>query len=53
MEDRNAFKLLAGKRTRKRPLGRLRRRRKDDIRMDFKEICVKKSSWINSTFDLE
>ena len=35
-EDRNAFKILTGKPTGKRPLGRPRRRWEDDIRMDLK-----------------
>ena len=35
-EGRNAFKILTGKPTGKRPLGRTRRRWEDDIRMDLK-----------------
>jgi hypothetical protein len=35
-EGRNAFKILTGKLTRKRPLGRPRRRWEDNIRMDHK-----------------
>ena len=38
-ECRSAFKILTGKRTGKRPLGRPGRRWEDNIRMDFKEIC--------------
>ena len=38
MEDRNSFKILTGKRTRKRPLGRIRRRWENKIRSDLKEI---------------
>jgi hypothetical protein len=34
---RNAFKILAGKPTGKRPLGKPRRRWEDNIRMDLKE----------------
>ena len=37
-EGRSAFKMLAGKPTGKRPLGRPRRRWEDNIRMDLKEI---------------
>ena len=35
-EDRSAFKILTGKPAGKRPLGRLRRRWEDNIRMDLK-----------------
>jgi hypothetical protein len=37
-ETRNAYKILAGKPERKRPLGRPRRRSEDDIRMAVREI---------------
>ena len=41
MEDgRSAFKILTCTPTRKRPLGRPRRRWKDNIRIDFKEISI-------------
>ena len=40
IKSRRAFKILAGKPTGKRPLGRPRRIWKDNIRMDLKEICV-------------
>ena len=36
-EGRSAFKILTGKPTGKRPLGRRRRRWEDNIRMDLKE----------------
>ena len=39
-EGRSAFKILAGKPTGKRPLGRPRRRWEDNIRMDLKEIGI-------------
>ena len=39
-EGRSAFKILTGKPTGKRPLGRPRRRWKRNIRMDFKEIGI-------------
>jgi hypothetical protein len=35
---KNAFKLLVGKPEGNRPLGRPRRRWKDNIKMDFREI---------------
>jgi hypothetical protein len=38
-EGRSAFKILTGKSTGKRPLGR-RRRRGDNIIMDLKEISI-------------
>ena len=37
-EGRSAFKILTGKLTGKRPLGRPRRRWEDNIRMDLEEI---------------
>jgi hypothetical protein len=37
-EGRSAFKMLTGKPTGKRPLGRPRRRREDNVRMNFREI---------------
>ena len=39
-EGRSAFKILTGKPTGKRLLGRPRRRREDNIRMEVKEICI-------------
>ena len=39
-EGRSAFKILTGKPTRKRPLGRPRRRLEDNIRMGLKEIGI-------------
>ena len=39
-EGRSAFKMLTGKPTGKRPLGRPRRRWEDNIRMDLEEICI-------------
>ena len=39
-EGRSAFKILTGKPTGKRHLGRPRRRCEDNIRMDLKEIGV-------------
>jgi hypothetical protein len=35
----------------KRPLGRPRRRRKDNIRMDFREICWKYVDWMHLAQD--
>ena len=40
-EGRSAFKILTGKPTGKRPLGRPRRRWEYNIRMDLEEIGIK------------
>ena len=40
MEEYSAFKMLTGKPTGKRPLGRARRRWEDNIRMHLKEIGI-------------
>ena len=40
-EGRGTFKILTGKPTGKRTLGRLRRKLEDNIRMDHKEIGIK------------
>ena len=39
-ESRNAFKILTGKPTGKRPLGRPRRRWEGNIRLDFTKIDI-------------
>ena len=39
-ESRSAFKILTGKPTGKRPLGRPGRRWEDNIRMDLQEISI-------------
>ena len=39
-EGRSAFKILTGKRTRKRPLGRPKHRWENNIRMDLEEIAI-------------
>ena len=39
-EVRSAFKILTGKTTGKRPLGRPRHRWEDNIRMDLEEIGI-------------
>ena len=52
MEDgRRALKMLTGKPTGKRPLGRLRRRWEDNIRMDLKEIGINTRNWVDSAQD--
>ena len=50
-EGRRIFYILAGKSTRKKPLGRLRCRWEDNIRIDFKEIGSNTRNWIDSAQD--
>jgi hypothetical protein len=50
-EKRNAYRLLVGKPERKRPLGRPRRRRVGNIRMDFSEIGWGGVGWIGLAQD--
>ena len=47
----NAFKILTGKPTGKRPLGRPRRRWEDNITMDLQEIGIKLGNWDDSAQD--
>ena len=49
MEDvRSSFKILTGKPTGKRPLGRPRRRWEDNIIMDLEEIGINAGNWVDS-----
>ena len=50
-EGRSAFKILTGKPTGKRPLGRPRRRWKDNTRMDLEEIGINTENWVDSALD--
>ena len=50
-ESRSAFKILTGKPTGKRPLGRPRRRWEDNIRMDLQEIGFNEGNWVDSAQD--
>ena len=50
-ESWSAFKILTGKPTEKRPLGRPRRRWEDNIRMDLEEIYINAGNWVDSTQD--
>ena len=45
-KGRSSFKILTGKPTGKRPLGRPRRRWEDNIRMDLKEIGINAGNWV-------
>ena len=47
-EGRSAFKILTGKHTGNRPLGRPRRRWEDNIRMDLEEIGIVAENWDDS-----
>ena len=49
-EGRSVFKILTGKPTGKRPLGRPRRRW-EDIRMDLGEIGINAGNWVDSAHD--
>ena len=46
-----AFKILTGKPTEKRPLGRPRRRCEDNIKMDLEEIGINAGNWVDSAQD--
>ena len=50
-ESRSAFKILTGKPTGKRPLGRPRRRWEDNIRMQLEEININACNWVGSAQD--
>ena len=50
-EGKSALKILTGKPTGKRPLGRPRRRWEDNIRMDLEEICINAGNWVDSAQD--
>ena len=46
-EGTNAFKILTGKPTGKRPLGRPRRRWEGNITMDLEEIGINAGNWVD------
>ena len=50
-EVRSAFKILAGKPTGKRPLGRPKCRWEDNIRMDLEEKGITVRNWVDSAQD--
>ena len=50
-EGRSAFKILSGKPTGKRPLGRLKHRWEENIRMDLKEVGINRRNWVDSAQD--
>ena len=51
-EGRSVFKILTGTPTRKRPLGRARRRWEDITKMYLKEIGINKKNWVDWTIGL-
>ena len=51
VNGKSAFKILTGKPTGKRLLGRPGRRREDNIRMDLKELGINTLNWIDSVQD--
>jgi hypothetical protein len=50
-EVRSAFKMLTGKPTGKRPLGRPRSRWEDNFRMILKEVDINTRHWVDSAQD--
>ena len=50
-EGRSAFKILTGKRTGKRPIGRPRRRWEDNIRIDLEKMGINAGNWVDSAQD--
>ena len=46
-EGRSSFKILTGKPTGKRSLGRPRRTWEDNIRMDLEEININAGNWVD------
>ena len=50
-EGRSAFKIVLGKPTGKRLLGRPRRRWEDNIRMNLKEIGINAGNWVDLAQD--
>ena len=50
-ECRSTFKILIGKLTGKRSLGKPRRRWEDNIRMDLEEIVINAGNWVDSAQD--
>ena len=50
-EGRSSFKILTGKPTGKRPLGRPRHRWEDNIRKYLEEIGINAGNWVDSAQD--
>ena len=52
-EGISAFKILMGKPTGNRPLGRPRHRWEDNIKTDFREIGINTINWVDSVQDTD
>jgi hypothetical protein len=52
-ERRNGYRVLVGKPEGKRPLGRLRQRCENNIKMDLREIGWDCMDWINLAHDTD
>ena len=50
-ESRSAFRILTGKPTGKRPLGRPRRTWEGNVRTDLEEIGINAGNWVDSAQD--
>jgi hypothetical protein len=50
-EGRGVYRVLVGRPEGKRPLGRLRRRWEDNIKMDLRKIGIDGSNWIQLAQD--
>ena len=50
-EGRGVYRVLVGKPEEKRPLGRPRRRREDNIKMDLQEVGCEGLDWIDVAQD--
>jgi hypothetical protein len=50
-EGRGVYRVLVGSSEAKRPLGRPRRRWKDNIKMDLREIEIDEANWIQQAQD--
>ena len=51
VEGKSAFRIVTGKITGKRPLGRPRRRWEDNIRIDLEKIGIITGNWVGSAQD--
>ena len=50
-QSKNPYRVLVGKPEGKRPLGRPKRRREDNIKMDLREVGCDPGDWIDLTED--
>jgi hypothetical protein len=51
-EERGIYRVLVGRLEMKRPLGRLRRRWEDNIKMNLREIGIDGANWIRLAQDM-